>query len=171
MFNGCALGGTSIAQPLNIGADVLGATGSLKLLKQEMGLTATQAGLLGAAIAVIGVAAVTAGSQIKDGADAVKQNVVGQIEAIKTFNKESFEASTEQAKERVRQLGDERTILARNRADFEALKAAVEQGLDVGDAGIVDQLSEGAIRGLDKLNLLGLGLDDSTRRSIRPIPT
>ncbi len=164
------LGGAGIARPLNVGADLFGAAQGAKLLKQDLGDLTGQLNLSRTSVAALAVGAAAAAATFLVARDAVndwqesasqaRQAVRGQIDALKNYYDFIGSATRDDLKSRIQEVAEKRRLNGQMLEDLMVLKNGVLAGLDVGDAGIRDQLGAGAVRAMDALGIMGFGLDE-----------
>ncbi len=164
------LGGAGIARPLNVGADLFGAAQGAKLLKQDLGELTGQLNLSRTSVAALAVGATAAAVTFLVARDAVndwqesasqaRQAVRGQIDALKNYYDFIGSATRDDLKSRLQEVAQKRRLNGQMLEDLMVLKNGVLAGLDVGDAGIRDQLGAGAVRAIDALGIMGFGLDE-----------
>ena len=163
--------GQKVEQTVNVGAEVLASVEAIGLLRQEfpkfvenLNVTRGSLVLLGTAVVAAGAAYVAFGDDVKGWIKAAQESreaVKGQINALKEFNSFIQTATSEQVAERINAVKDEAAANRSYLEDLNDLKAALEQGLDTGNrASFIEQASEGAVRALDKLGIMGVGLKD-----------
>jgi len=165
------VGGGSIEQVANVGAELLAVNEAAGLLRQELpelvknlNLSASSIAAMSVAAVAIGTAALVARDKIgewKDAASAAQQATVGQIDALKAYYDFIEGATTEDVAARYNEITVRRDLQSQLLGDLNDLALAIERGVDVGDrASLLEQAGEGAVRALDAVGLLGFGLDE-----------
>lgn len=170
---GGALGGVAgpqVGQLAGIGPEILGVVENLGVLKaqlpelaQNLGITKQSAALLAVEAIVLTAAFVIIKDLTEDivaGAKAAQEAVTGQIDALRQFNKFIADATSEEARTRLDEVVARREINAQLQSDLLELRNLVEAGVDISDEGILEALSEGAVRAADRFGIMEVGLKD-----------
>jgi hypothetical protein len=163
--------GAKIERTANIGAEMLASVEAIKLLKLEVpelvrGLNLSAEGLVVTAAAAVGLAAATLIAKdffdtVIDGATQLKTAVIGQTAGLEEFYEFAQTATTAEARKRIDELLEERSVNEEYLASLREIKTVIEEGIDPGSAIGLERLSKNAIRVGDALGLLDIGLDDA----------
>lgn len=162
--------GMKVERAANIGTEVLASVEAIKLLKLELPELASKLDLSTKNVAAMSAAAIAAGAAVlvaKDaldgltsGAENARTAVVGAIEGTRDFYDFLADSSSEDARQRIDQINDERRLNELLAQDLRTLQAGIERGLDVSDQGALDAFAEGSLKVLDATGLLNFGLDE-----------